>query len=171
MSGSNVAAFVGLGANLGDAALTLRQAIGVLGRLPQTTLVQASRLYRTPAWGMEDQPDFINAVVKLETRLTAHELLEALLATEREFGRDRLDATRWGPRTLDLDLLLYADATIDQPGLHVPHPHLHQRAFALVPLLEIAPAARIPGYGPARDAVSELDLSNIHPLCVDNEKL
>ena len=171
MSGSNVVAFVGLGANLGDAALTLQQALGALGRLPQTTLVQAWRLYRTPAWGMEDQPDFLNAVAKLETRLTAHELLEALLATEREFGRDRLDATRWGPRTLDLDLLLYADATIDQPGLHVPHPHLHQRAFALVPLLEIAPAARIPGYGPARDAVSELDLSNIHPLCVDNEKL
>jgi 2-amino-4-hydroxy-6-hydroxymethyldihydropteridine diphosphokinase len=171
MSGSNVVAFVGLGANLGDAALTLRQAIQALGQLPDTRLVQASRLYRTPAWGMEDQPDFINAVAKLETPLPADELLRALLATEREFGRDRLDATRWGPRTLDLDLLLYADATIDQPGLHVPHPHLHQRAFVLVPLLEIAPEARIPGYGPARDAVSELDLSNIHPLCVDNETL
>lgn len=171
MSGGDVVAFVGLGANLGDAALTLRQAIDALARLPGIQRVQASRLYRTPAWGVEDQPDFINAVAKLETRLTAHDLLEALLATEREFGRDRLDATRWGPRTLDLDLLLYADAVIDQPGLHVPHPHLHQRAFALVPLLEIAPEARIPGYGPARDAVSELDLSNIQPLCVDNETL
>jgi 2-amino-4-hydroxy-6-hydroxymethyldihydropteridine diphosphokinase len=171
MSGNDVMAFVGLGANLGDAALTLRRAVGALGRLPETTLVQASRLYRTPAWGVEDQPDFVNAVAKLETRLTAQELLEALLATEREFGRDRLDAARWGPRTLDLDLLLYSDSTIDRPGLHVPHPHLHRRAFALVPLLEIAPEARIPGYGPARDAVSELDLSNIHPLCVDNERL
>jgi 2-amino-4-hydroxy-6-hydroxymethyldihydropteridine diphosphokinase len=171
MSGGDVVAFVGLGANLGDAALTLRQAIDALGRLPETKRVEASRLYRTPAWGVKDQPDFINAVAKLETRLTAHDLLEALLATEREFGRDRLDATRWGPRTLDLDLLLYADAVIDQPGLHVPHPHMHQRAFVLVPLLEIAPEARIPGYGPARDAVSELDLSNIQPLCVDNETL
>jgi 2-amino-4-hydroxy-6-hydroxymethyldihydropteridine diphosphokinase len=171
MSGGNVVAFVGLGANLGDAALTVRRAIEALGRLPDTRLRQASRLYRTPAWGVEDQPDFINAVAKLETRLGAQALLEALLATEREFGRDRLDATRWGPRTLDLDLLLYADATIDRPGLRVPHPHLSQRAFALVPLLEIAPEARIPGYGPARDAVSGLDLSNIHPLCVDNETL
>lgn len=171
MSGNDVVAFVGLGANLGDAALTLRQAIEALGRLPDTKLVQASRLYRTPAWGMEDQPDFINAVAKLETRLTAPALLEALMATEREFGRDRLDAPRWGPRTLDLDLLLFADAMIDQPGLHVPHPHLHHRAFALVPLLEIEPEARIPGYGPAQDAVSELDLSNIQPLCMDNETL
>ena len=86
------------------------------------------------------------------------------MAVEAEFGRHRIAGERWGPRTLDLDLLLYGDAVIDVPGLRVPHPHLHERAFALVPLLDVWPDARIPGYGDARDAVSALEMSNIHPL-------
>ena len=160
-------AFVGLGGNLGDAAAAVRAALRALERLPATRLLRASRLYRTPAWGMEQQPDFINAVAMLETGLGAHELLDALLAVEREFGRDRESGQRWGPRTLDLDLLLHGGRTIAEPGLHVPHPHLHERAFALVPLLEIAPDTLIPGHGSARGALAALEAPDIEPLDVD----
>ena len=125
-------AAVGLGANLGAAACTLEQAFAELGRLPRSRLLRASRLYRTRAWGRTDQPDFINAVALVETELAAPDLLQALLAIERGFGRERPAGERWGPRTLDLDLLLFGDAVIDQPGLRVPHPHLHERAFALL---------------------------------------
>ncbi|WP_142124616.1 2-amino-4-hydroxy-6-hydroxymethyldihydropteridine diphosphokinase [Pseudoxanthomonas sp. 3HH-4] len=159
-----VQACIGLGANLGDAAGTLRQAVIALGQREEVTVRRMSRCYRTPAWGREDQPDFINAAVLLETSLSPRALLDLLLAVEADFGRHRIDGERWGPRTLDLDLLLYGDAVIDEPGLRVPHPHLHERAFALVPLLEVMPDARIPGYGEARDAVSVLEMSNIHPL-------
>lgn len=159
--GLPVDAFVGLGANLGDAAACVRAAIESLGDLPQTQRVAASRLYATPAWGREDQPDFINAVAWLRTTLNARELLEHLLAVERSFGRERVEGERWGPRTLDLDLLLHGDARIDEPGLQVPHPYLHQRAFVLLPLLEIAPDVSIPGVGLARDAVLHVDASNI----------
>jgi 2-amino-4-hydroxy-6-hydroxymethyldihydropteridine diphosphokinase len=159
-----VQACIGLGANLGDAAGTLRQAVIALGQREEVTVRRMSRCYRTPAWGREDQPDFINAAVLLETSLSPRALLDFLLAVEAGFGRHRIDGERWGPRTLDLDLLLYGDVVIDEPGLRVPHPHLHERAFALVPLLEVMPDARIPGYGDARDAVSVLEMSNIHPL-------
>ena len=155
---------IGLGANLGDAADTLREAVEALDHREGITVREVSRFYRTPAWGREDQPDFINAVALLETSLTPRALLERLLAVETEFGRHRPDGERWGPRTLDLDLLLYGDAVIDEPGLRVPHPHLHERAFALVPLLDVLPEARIPGYGAARDAVSVLEMSNIRSL-------
>ncbi len=140
-------AAIGLGANLGDAAATLRDALAEIARLPGIELLRASRLYRTPAWGRTEQPDFINAVALVDTTMPARELLDALLAIERSFGRVRLDGERWGPRTLDLDLLLFGDAAIDEPGLRVPHPHLHERAFALLPLAEIAPQLAIPGIG------------------------
>ena len=140
-------AAIGLGANLGDAAATLREAIAELARLPRTELLRASRLYRTPAWGVTEQPDFINAVALVETALPPRDLLDALLAIERSFGRTRLDGERWGPRTLDLDLLLYDDAVIDRPHLQIPHPRLHLRAFVLVPLTEIAPELRLSGRG------------------------
>ena len=159
-----IQACIGLGANLGDAADTLRKAVEALDHRGGITVRAVSRFYRTPAWGREDQPDFINAVALLETSLTPRALLERLLEVETEFGRHRPDGERWGPRTLDLDLLLYGDAVIDEPGLRVPHPHLHERAFALVPLLDVLPEARIPGYGAARDAVSVLEMSNIRPL-------
>jgi 2-amino-4-hydroxy-6-hydroxymethyldihydropteridine diphosphokinase len=170
MSGA-VAAYVGLGANLGDAAATLHAAFAELGALPQTQLVRASRLYRTPAWGIAEQPDFVNAVAALETGLDARGLLDRLLGIEMRHGRDRSAGPHWGPRTLDLDLLLYGQAQIDEPGLRVPHPLMHRRAFVLAPLLEIAPDVEIPGFGPARNAASSLDaaeLSNIAALSGDN---
>jgi 2-amino-4-hydroxy-6-hydroxymethyldihydropteridine diphosphokinase len=161
-----VRAYVGLGANLGDAPATLRAAFAELDRLPGTRCSGASRLYRTPAWGVTDQPDFINAVAALDTTLAPQALLDALLAVERSFGRTRLadGSDRWGPRTLDLDILLHGDARIDAPGLHVPHPRLHERAFALVPLVELAPALVIPGVGPAAEALARLGETRIDAL-------
>ena len=159
-----VVAYVGLGGNLGEVAATLRAATEALARLPGTRLLRVSRLYRTPAWGLEQQPDFINGVAALETRLGPRELLDALLRIEREFGRERDGGLRWGPRSLDLDLLLHGDAVIEQDGLRLPHPHLHERAFALVPLLEIAADILIPGQGSARDALSRLEASAIKAI-------
>jgi 2-amino-4-hydroxy-6-hydroxymethyldihydropteridine diphosphokinase len=147
-----VTACIGLGANLGDAAETLRAAFVAIGQLSDTVLVTASPLYITPAWGVEDQPDFINAAARVETTLSATALLAALLEIERQFGRDRSREQRWGPRTLDLDLLLYGQAVIELPGLQVPHPRLHERAFALLPLADVAPELPIPGHGTVREA-------------------
>ncbi|MDH5834028.1 2-amino-4-hydroxy-6-hydroxymethyldihydropteridine diphosphokinase [Luteimonas kalidii] len=163
---NRVQACVGLGGNVGEVARTLAAALDALARLPGTSLLRASRLYRTPAWGRRDQPDFLNAAAVLDTGLAARDLLDALLATERGFGRERLDGEgdRWGPRTLDLDLLLYGEAVIDAPGLRVPHPHLHERAFALVPLAEIAPTAMIPGHGTVAAALSALDAAGIEAI-------
>ncbi|MFC7459994.1 2-amino-4-hydroxy-6-hydroxymethyldihydropteridine diphosphokinase [Hydrogenophaga defluvii] len=131
-----VSAFVALGANLGDAAATVRQAITDLGTLPQTRLVRASRLYRSAPWEASG-PDFFNAVTEVATLLDAHALLAALHGLEQAAGRERpyLNA----PRTLDLDLLLYGDDHIATPSLTVPHPRMDQRAFVLRPLAEIAP--------------------------------
>ncbi|MCC4588868.1 2-amino-4-hydroxy-6-hydroxymethyldihydropteridine diphosphokinase [Xanthomonas melonis] len=157
-------AFVGLGANLGPAEASIRAAIGALGALPQSTLVAASRLYRTPAWGREDQPDFINAVAQLRTGLAPLQLLDALLGIEQAFGRERRAGERWGPRTLDLDLLLYADQVLDLPRLQVPHPHLHARAFALLPLAELAPEAIIPGHGTVQHALRAIDACGLEPI-------
>ena len=157
-------ALIGLGGNLGDAAATLRLAFQELDALPNTRLLRASRLYRSHAWGRTDQPDFINAVAMLETKLGARELLDAMLGIEHDAGRERHAEERWGPRTLDLDLLLYGDAVIDEPGLHVPHPHLHERDFALVPLVEIAPDAMIPGIGAARAALAAMEPTGIEAL-------
>ena len=157
-------AWIGLGGNLGDAVATLHAALQELDGLPQTRLVRASKFYRTPAWGVAEQPDFINAVALLDTRLPPRDLLDALLDIERSFGRERHRSERWGPRVLDLDLLLYDSAVIDEPGLCVPHPHLHERAFALLPLVEITPDAFIPGIGPAGDALRALDSSAIQDV-------
>lgn len=131
-----VLAHVALGANLGDARATVRDAIAALDRLPQTRLLRASALYRSAPWEASG-PDFINAVAAIETGLGAHELLHALQALELQAGRER--PYRNAPRTLDLDLLLYGDAIIDSPELIVPHPRLRERAFVLLPLAEIAP--------------------------------
>jgi len=164
MSGATIA-YVGLGGNIGDAAATLLEAFEALDALPHTRLLRASRLHRTPAWGRGGQPDFTNAVVKLETHLDARALLDALLDLEREFGRDRgLDAERWRPRILDRDLLLFGDARIDETGLRVPHPHLHERAFVLVPLFELAPDLRIPGRGTVREAFDDVAKDGIEAL-------
>ncbi len=157
-------ALIGLGGNLGDAAATLRGALKELDELPETRLLRTSRLYRSRAWGNTEQPDFINAVAVVETGLDARELLDAMLGIEHHAGRERLAGNRWGPRTLDLDLLLYGGAVIDEPGLRVPHPHLHERSFALVPLVEIAPDAMIPGIGAARAALAAIETSDIEAL-------
>ncbi|HEU4990910.1 MAG TPA: 2-amino-4-hydroxy-6-hydroxymethyldihydropteridine diphosphokinase [Luteimonas sp.] len=158
-AGEAVVAAVGLGANLGDAAATLREAAQALERLPGTRLLRASPLYRTPAWGKTDQPDFVNAAALVETTLAARALLDALLGLERRFGRRREAGEQWGPRILDLDLLLYGEAVIDEPGLRVPHPHLHERAFALLPLARIAPAMAVPGRGRVDALLAGVDAS------------
>lgn len=159
-------AAVGLGGNVGNSVRVLQQAFGALASLPDTRLLATSALYRTPAWGLEDQADFINAAAALETSLDAGTLLAQLFAIERRFGRVRAadGSDRWGPRTLDLDILLFGDAVVDMPGLRVPHPRLHERAFALVPLLDVLPDAVIPGVGSAREALAALDATGVAAL-------
>ena len=155
--------YVGLGSNLADPRAQVERASRALAGLPKTRLVQRSRLYRSAPWGRADQPEFVNAVVALQTELTPRELLEALLKIERAAGRAR-DATRWGPRVLDLDILVFGDRMIDEPGLHVPHPHLHERAFVLLPLAEIAPDLIVPGHGRVDDLARRIDASTCRPL-------
>ncbi|WP_428827236.1 2-amino-4-hydroxy-6-hydroxymethyldihydropteridine diphosphokinase [Azonexus sp. IMCC34842] len=138
-------AYVALGANLGDPAATVRAAFGALANLPESRVAQCSSLYRTAPVGKLDQPEFVNAVARLETTLAPEALLDALLEIEQRFGRIR--AEKDGPRTLDLDLLLYNDYFLDLPRLTLPHPRLHLRAFVLYPLAEIAPQLIIPGRG------------------------
>ncbi|MFN7182702.1 MAG: 2-amino-4-hydroxy-6-hydroxymethyldihydropteridine diphosphokinase [Thermomonas haemolytica] len=162
-----VRACIGIGANLGDPVAAVRGALDALDAIPGCRLVAASRLYRTPAWGRLDQPDFVNAAAVLETALAPRALLEALLAVERRAGRERggeQAARRWGPRVLDLDLLLYGEQVVDEPGLRVPHPHLYERAFALVPLAEIAADAPFPGHGRVGEALRGVDVTGVEPI-------
>lgn len=142
-------AYVGLGANLGEPRRQLQAALDALNRLPQTRLTAASGFYRSAPLDHADQPDFLNAVAELDTGLTPEALLDCLQAIETAHGRERSFAG--APRTLDLDLLLYGDAALATPRLTVPHPRMHQRAFVLRPLAEIAPQAIIPARGTARD--------------------
>jgi len=130
-------AFIALGSNLGEREAMIRLALDDLARLPATTLVRASSLYDTEAVGETDQPNFLNAVVELDTELSARQLLWNLLLIEKRLGRVRTQ--RWGPRTIDLDLLLYGPVVIDEPDLQVPHPELTRRSFVLVPLVELDP--------------------------------
>ena len=142
-------AFIALGSNLDNPESKVRLGLAALAGLPQVQLVAASSLYRSAALGHADQPDFVNAVARLSTGLAPRDLLAALLAIERRCGRER--SFRNAPRTLDLDLLLYDAQSIAEHGLAVPHPRMHERAFVLAPLVEIAPACVIPGMGPAAD--------------------
>jgi len=142
-------AWIGIGANLGDSRAQVMQAIDELGLLPLTRLAARSSLYRTAAIDAPGQPDYVNAVARIDTGLAAAALLGRLQAIEHRAGRER--PYRNAPRTLDLDLLLYGDETIATPALRVPHPRMHERAFVLAPLLEIEPEADIPGLGPARE--------------------
>lgn len=140
--------------------------MAALTELPDSRVLAVSPLYRTAPWGGREQADFINAAATVDTGLPASGLLEALLGIERRFGRVRAvdGSDRWGPRVIDLDLLLYGAQVIDLPGLQVPHPHLHERAFALVPLLDVLPDARIPGVGSARDALAAIDAADVTPV-------
>ena len=157
-------AFVGIGGNVGDVETTIAEAMWALDSMPQTSIRAQSRLYRTPPWGNTEQPTFINGVVELQTRLTARVLLDLLLDIETRFGRNRAEGEKWGPRELDLDLLVYGDEQLDEPGMHGPHPHLHERAFVLVPLAEIAPSLEIAGVGCVSELVAAVDTSGIEPI-------
>ena len=141
-------AFVGLGANLGEPQRQVQQAFRELDAIAHTRVVRTSSLYRSEPLGFADQPRFVNAVAQVETGLPAGRLLAELQAVEARHGRSRSFAN--APRTLDLDLLLFGNAVLDVPGLKSPHPRMHERAFVLLPLLEIAPDVAIPGQGPAR---------------------
>ena len=140
-------AYVALGSNLGDREGTILGAVDALAATPGVRVAAVSRLIDTAPVGIVDQPRFLNGVASLETELPARELLEVLLDVERQFGRVREGVPPQGPRTLDLDLLLFGDAEIDEPGLRVPHPRMHERAFVLEPLAELAPSLELPGKG------------------------
>jgi 2-amino-4-hydroxy-6-hydroxymethyldihydropteridine diphosphokinase len=148
-------AYVGLGANLGDREATIRRAVELLGEQDGIEVLAVSTLRETDPVGVEDQPRFLNGAAAIETTLGPGELLGVLLGVERVLGRVR-DGVRFGPRTIDLDLLLYGDETLDDPGLTVPHPRLHERRFALEPLTELAPGLVIPGHGRVLDLLARL---------------
>ena len=148
-------AFIGLGANLGDRAATIRAALDALADEDGIDVVAVSTLRETEPVGVGAQPFFLNGAAELETTLSARELLDRLLVTEQRFGRVRVPGEH-GPRTLDLDLLLYGDEVIDEPGLTVPHPRLHERLFVLEPLTELAPGLVVPGRGDVESLLSGL---------------
>jgi 2-amino-4-hydroxy-6-hydroxymethyldihydropteridine diphosphokinase len=139
--------FVGLGSNLGDPRAQIEGALDLLRAEDRVVVVAVSSLRETDPVGYEDQPRFLNGAAELRTSLTAAELLERLLAIERRLGRVRGSGPRFGPRTIDLDLLLHGDEVIDEPGLEIPHPRLYERRFALEPLAELDPALEVPGRG------------------------
>jgi 2-amino-4-hydroxy-6-hydroxymethyldihydropteridine diphosphokinase len=147
-------AFVGLGSNLGDREGTIRRAVELLDAEPGIDVAAVSELRETDPVGYADQPRFLNGVVVVGTSLSPRDLLEALLAIELTLGRNRAEAPRFGPRTIDLDLLLYGDEVVDEPGLTVPHPRLAERPFALVPILELDPEATFPDGRRLRDVLA-----------------
>ena len=144
-----IRAYVGLGSNLGDRESLIRRAAELIGATRLSTIRESE------PWGYERQPLFLNAVAELETVLSPRQLLDHLLDTERRLGRERI-GPRWGPRNIDLDLLLYGSETIDEPGLIVPHPYLLERQFVLEPLAELIPAQKIPGNGTVSEALAGL---------------
>ena len=148
-------AYVGLGANLGPREVTLLRAVDLLAAADGVEVVAVSQLRETEPVGVVDQPPFLNGAVAIETSLAARELLDVLLETQRELGRVR--GERWGPRTVDLDLLVYGEETLDEPGLRVPHPRLAERRFALEPLADLDPALAVPGLGDVSAALAALD--------------
>jgi len=150
-------AYLGLGSNLGDRRVLLRQAIDALD-WGDISVTQRSSIYETtPVGGPEGQPDFLNQVIAVETTLDAHGLWERCSAVEAALGRSRDREPRWGPRAIDIDLLLFGDEVIADPGLIVPHPRMHDRAFVLIPLAEIAPGVRVGDLGSAGDLAAGLD--------------
>ena len=157
-----VVATIGLGANLNDPAAQVEYALAELDRLPDTRLLARSSLYASSPVGYVDQPDFINAVAQIETGLAPRALLAALLDIEQRHGRER--SFRNAPRTLDLDLLLYGDARFHEEGLTLPHPRMHERAFVILPLLEVAGDAVIPGRGPAAAWLTACSAQNVAVL-------
>jgi 2-amino-4-hydroxy-6-hydroxymethyldihydropteridine diphosphokinase len=156
-------ALVALGGNEGNSRDTLNRAIALFCDGRDVRLLRRSSDYRTPPWGVTDQPAFINACVLIATGLSPHALLERAQGVERGLGRDRSRERRWGPRPIDIDLLAYDDVAVDEPGLKLPHPRLLERAFVLVPLVEIAPDWVIAGVN-ISDALTRVDRSGIERL-------
>jgi 2-amino-4-hydroxy-6-hydroxymethyldihydropteridine diphosphokinase len=156
-------ALVALGGNIGDVRQTLDRAIGRFCDGSEVRLVARSSDYRTPPWGVEEQPPFVNCCIAVATKLSPQALLGRAQAVERDFGRNREQEQRWGPRTLDIDLIAYADLSLVSPDLTLPHPRLFERAFVLVPLAEIAPDRMIAGMR-VRDALAKVDRSGIERL-------
>jgi 2-amino-4-hydroxy-6-hydroxymethyldihydropteridine diphosphokinase len=152
-----VTTYVGLGSNLGEPERQIAQALELLAAEEGIELGAVSTLRWTDPVGYEDQPRFLNGAAEVETSLGARELLERLLAIERRLGRERAAGRRFGPRTIDLDLLVYGDSVVHEPGLTVPHPRLAERRFALEPLAELAPELEVPGAGPVQTLLTELD--------------
>ena len=148
-------AYLGVGANLGDREATIRRAVALLDREDGLEVVEVSGLVETEPWGPVAQPRFLNGAIAVETGLDPLALLAVLLDVERRLGRVR-DGERWGPRTIDLDVLLYGDLVVDEPGLTIPHPRLAERRFALEPLAELAPNAVVPGRGTVFELLSAL---------------
>ena len=154
---------VALGGNVGDVRATLDQAIARFCDSKAVRLIARSSDYRTPPWGVEDQPPFVNCAIVAATELAPVELLKRAQDVERAFGRDRANERRWGPRTLDIDLIAYDDVTLTTAALTLPHPRALERAFVLVPLAEIAPDRRIGGVM-VRDALMKIDQAGVEKL-------
>jgi 2-amino-4-hydroxy-6-hydroxymethyldihydropteridine diphosphokinase len=148
-------AYVGIGSNLGNREVNLRRALELLESDPEIDVVAVSQLRDTEPVGMVDQPRFLNGAVRIWTELRPRALLERLLDVERQLGRVRT-GQRFGPRTIDLDLLLYGDETVSEPGLRVPHPRLAERRFVLEPLAELEPRLKVPGHGPVQALLAHL---------------
>jgi 2-amino-4-hydroxy-6-hydroxymethyldihydropteridine diphosphokinase len=149
-----VRAFLALGSNLGDRAANLQRAVDLLAGRVGVEIVSSSRVYETDPVGGPPQPDYLNAVVEARTSLSPKELLEACLAVEAEMGRERKE--RWGPRVIDVDVLTYSREEVDEPGLQVPHPRMHERGFVLIPLFELDSDPPLPGGRRTRDLRSDL---------------
>ena len=163
MTEGPVEAFIALGGNVGDVRASFDRATALLCDGTSVRLTARSSDYRTPPWGVTDQPPFINAVIAVETTLSPHALLARTQACERALGRDRANERHWGPRRIDLDLLAYDDLAMNDATLILPHPHLFERAFVLVPLAEIAPGCVIGGIS-VREALTRVDVNGIERL-------
>jgi len=156
-------ALLALGGNVGDVRTTLDRAIAALCDGAEVRLLARSSDYRTPPWGVTEQPAFINCAIVAATELPPSALLARAQAVERSFGRDRAQERRWGPRTLDIDLIAYDDVALNTPELTLPHPRLFERAFVLAPLAEIAPERRVAGIR-IKDALASVDQTGIDKL-------
>lgn len=152
------AAVLGLGGNIGDSRKLIAAAVDCLAVDPAIAVESVSALYETPPWGKVDQPPYLNAAARIDTTHAPRELLRAILAVERQLGRERIE--RWGPRTIDIDILLFGAAEVAEPGLNIPHPRLTERAFALIPLIDVMPDAAICGR-PATEWLAECDSSGV----------
>jgi len=158
-------AWIALGGNRADSGQLLRTSLSMLDEAADVQVLRRSRFYRSAPWGMEQQPDFVNAVAELETALSPRQLLELLLEFESRLGRERL-GPRWGPRCIDLDLLTYQDLVLKSEDLELPHPRMHLRAFVLLPILELEPGFVIPGAKPAADCLAALDRREVESVAL-----